>query len=70
MRYTVHAEQKMAERAIGRNEVESIVANPSRGIYEPLKRDRREHYGYAADGRSVNVVTNRAETVVITVVEQ
>jgi hypothetical protein len=38
--------------------------------YVPSSRDRIEHYGHAADGRLLNVVTNRAETVVLTVVEQ
>lgn len=60
----------MSAREITAVDVELVVGKPARGVYEPPRRDRREHYGYAADGRAINVVTNRAETVVITVVEQ
>jgi hypothetical protein len=47
-----------------------IVANPTRGMFEPPARDIIEHFGYAADGRALNVVTNRAEDLIITIVEQ
>jgi uncharacterized protein YuzE len=40
-------------------EVESAIDDPRRGTYEPAQRDRREHFGFAADGRPMNVVTNR-----------
>jgi hypothetical protein len=70
MRYTTHAEQKMAERNITQAEVEVVVANPERGKFDPPARDRREHFGYTSDRRPLNVVTNRAATVVITLVLQ
>jgi hypothetical protein len=59
----------MVERSITKVDVEEIIANPSRGTYEPPNRDRREHYRHAADGSAINVITNRAKTVVITAVE-
>jgi hypothetical protein len=57
----------MARRNISEADVERIVANPTRGTFA---RDIIEHFGYAADGRALNVVTNRAEDFIITVVEQ
>ncbi|MEA2664810.1 MAG: hypothetical protein QOI11_1754 [Candidatus Eremiobacteraeota bacterium] len=60
----------MSERAFSEGDVEAVLASPVRGTYVPAARDRAEHYGYAGDGRLLNVVTNRARTVVITVVEQ
>ena len=70
MRYSIHAEQKMVERRIPKVDVEQIIANPSRGTYEPPERDRREYYGRGADGSAIDVFTNRAKTVVITVVQR
>ncbi len=68
--YTDHARDQMRDRTCSEAEVEHIIANPARGTYAPRVRDRIEHYGFASDGRAINVVTNRAKTVVITVVEQ
>jgi hypothetical protein len=68
VRYSIHAEQQMVERSIPKVDVEQIIANPSRGTYEPPERDRREHFGHAADGSAIDVFTNRAKTVVITVI--
>jgi hypothetical protein len=59
----------MVERNIPKVDVEQIIANPSRGTYEPPYRDRQEHYKHATDGSTINVLTNRAKTVVITVAE-
>lgn len=70
MRYSGHAEERMSEYGLTRADVEAILRNPVRGIYRPASRDRREHYGYALDGRPMNVVTNAAVTVVITVVPE
>ncbi len=70
MRYSGHAEDRISEYGLTKAEVEAIVQNPVRGIYSPLLRDRREHFGYAAEGRPMNVVTNAAVTVVITVVPE
>ena len=60
----------MAERRYTRAEVEAVVANPARGRFAPPARNAIEHFGYAADGRLLNVVTNRAETLGITVIDQ
>ncbi len=60
----------MSERAFSEADVEAVLASPVRGTYAPAQRNRVEHYGYAAGGRLLNVVTNRARSVVITVVEQ
>ena len=70
MQYSEYALGRLAERCLTKAEVEGVIANPSRGIYEPRGRDRREHFGYAADGRRLNVVTDRAVSVVISVIEQ
>lgn len=70
MRYSVHAQENMIERNFSKADVEAVLAKPTRGTYIPPKRDRIEHYGHAADGRVLNVVTDRAEAIVITVVEQ
>jgi hypothetical protein len=69
-RYSDHAKLQMIDRQFTEAEVEAVIVNPERGVNLPKVRDRKEHLGYAADGRPMNVVTNRAETVVITVVEQ
>ena len=60
----------MAKRNIAEADVERTLANPARGTFEPPARDIIEHFGYAADGRALNVVTNRAKTLIITIVEQ
>jgi hypothetical protein len=70
VRYSIHAEQKMVERGIPKVDVEQIIVNASRGTYEPPERDRREYYGRGADGSAIDVFTNRAKTVVITVVQR
>ncbi|MEA2721638.1 MAG: hypothetical protein QOJ39_3502 [Candidatus Eremiobacteraeota bacterium] len=70
MRYSGHAEDRIAEYQLTKAEVAAIVQNPVRGIYSPMMRDCREHFGYAADGRPMNVITNAAATIVITVVPQ
>lgn len=49
MRYSGHAEDRMSEYGLAEAEVEAIVQNPIRGVYRPMLRDRREHYGYALD---------------------
>jgi hypothetical protein len=70
VQYSEHALRHLTDRFFTKTEVEAVIANPTRGIYEPKARDRREHFGYAADGRLLNVVTNKAVTVVISVIEQ
>jgi hypothetical protein len=69
--YSDRANDMMLERNFTEADVAQAVANPARGTYAPPARDRLDHFGYALDGRLLNVVvTNRAETTVITVVEQ
>ncbi len=68
--YTTHAQDQMLARDYSKNDVEQAIANPVRGTYAPPTRDRKEHFGTTTDGRAINVVTNRAGNVVITVVGQ
>ena len=70
MRYSDHAREHLTDRNFTEVEVEGVIANPTRGVHSPSARDRKEHFGYATDGRLLNVVTNRAATVVISVIEQ
>ncbi len=60
----------MMERGYTKGEVEQVVANPSRGRWAPPARDVIEHFGYASNARLLNVVTNRDETLVISVIDQ
>jgi hypothetical protein len=60
----------MARRNVTEADVERILANPTRGTFAPPARDIIEHFGLATDGRALNVVTNRAEDLIIPVVEQ
>ena len=50
-------------------DVERVVVYPFRGRYQPKVRDRSEQYGFSSEGRLLTVVTNRAVTVVITVID-
>ena len=60
----------MSERSISEADVESTLKNPARGRYQPPVIDRLESFGYTLDGRRLNVITNRAVTVVISVVDE
>jgi hypothetical protein len=60
----------MASRQFTKADVAAVLLYPSRGVYAPKARDRIEHYGLTSDGRKLNVVTNRAKTIVITVIEE
>ncbi len=70
MDYSNHARIRMGRRNVSQADVERIVEQPTRGTFRSPGRDIIEHFGYAADGRALNVVTNCAEDLVITVVEQ
>lgn len=70
MQYSVHARERMIEYGIAEAEVQAVIDTHRRGLYTPQARDRVEHFGYAADGSPLNVVTNRAVSVVITIVLQ
>jgi hypothetical protein len=58
---------RMRERYVSEQEILEIISMPT-SLYRPRVRDRIEHFGAARDGRRVYVVTNRARTVVISVV--
>jgi hypothetical protein len=58
----------MAKRTISEAEVRAVIANP-RAAYGPTARGRIEHYGHAADGRPLTVVTNATRTVIVTVID-
>jgi len=58
----------MAKRTISEAGALAVIANP-RGTYGPTARGRIEHYGHAADGRPLTVVTNATRTVIVTVIE-
>jgi hypothetical protein len=70
VRYSVHAERRIAQYGVSAAEVEAIVTNPTRGRYIPNVKGTIEHFGYAADGRPMNVVTDDKERFVITVVPE
>ncbi len=70
MRYSDHAIEHLRDRRFTTSDVLAVIANKTRGVYEPLVRDRRVHFGYSADGRLLNVVTDKAVTIVISVIEQ
>ncbi|MBV8298161.1 MAG: DUF4258 domain-containing protein [Candidatus Eremiobacteraeota bacterium] len=67
LQYSRHARDRMREDGISEDEVEAIVWYPVRRAVSPLAV---EHYGYADDGREFKIVTNRSETIVITVVDE
>lgn len=70
MRYSTHARKRMIDRTVTEAEALAILANPGRGTFAPPGRDVIEHFGNLADGRPINVVTNRARTLVITIIVQ
>jgi hypothetical protein len=70
MRYSDHAKQRMQQYGISEAEVEGIISRHQRGEWKPSERDITEHFDFAADGRAFNVVTNRAESIVVTVVPE
>jgi len=69
MQYSAHAKKQMAKRRFTQNDVESTIANPTRGAYAPAAKATLEHYGFAHNGRPLLVVTNRVKNYVITVIE-
>jgi hypothetical protein len=67
LQYSRHARERMEDYRISDDEVEAVV-------WYPLRRDTTpsaiEHYGFIDDGRKIKVVTNRAETFVITITDE
>ena len=70
MQYSRHAREQMLKRGFAAADIEAVITNPARGTNAPPARDAIEHFGYAADGRPMNVVTNRTRTLVITVTSE
>jgi hypothetical protein len=64
LRYSRHAIDRMQYYRIRTDEVEAVVWYPT---HRRVSQAAVEHYGYIDDGREVKVVTNRAETFVITI---
>jgi hypothetical protein len=58
--YTAHAKDQMLARDYSKSDVEQALADPVRGTFAPPARNRIEHFGYTAEGRIINVVTDRA----------
>ena len=69
MQYSARAKKQMAKRRFTQNDVESTIANPTRGAYALAAKATLEHDGFSQDGRPLLVVTNRVKNYVITVIE-
>jgi Domain of unknown function (DUF4258) len=67
LRYSRHARERMEHYHISGDEVEAVVWYPTRRDVTP---SAVEHYGFVDDGRSIKVVTNRAETFVFTITDE
>jgi hypothetical protein len=67
LQYSRHARERVERYHISEDEVEAVV-------WYPVQRDTTpsavEHYGFIDDGRKIKVVTNRAETVVVTITDE
>ena len=67
LQYSRHARERMERYHISDDEVEAVVSYPTRRDTTPTAV---EHYGFIYDGRKIKVVTNRAETVVVTITDE
>ena len=67
LQYSRHARQRMRLYRISEDEVEAVVWYPIRRGVTP---SAVEHYGFVDDGRTIKVVTNRAETFVFTITDE
>jgi hypothetical protein len=54
MRFTHHANERLAERGIDRADVRAVLAAPTR--VEDGRPGATNHYGQASDGRAIIVV--------------
>lgn len=70
MRYSHHARIRMTRLKLSDHEIDEAIASPKRGRYLPIARDTIERFHTTTTDPQINVVTDRAKTVVITVVEQ
>ena len=64
LKYSPHARKRLRKREITRDEVEAVVWCPTVRVAAGTSI---EHYGYSDDGREMKVVTDLAETFVITI---
>jgi hypothetical protein len=67
LQYSRHARKRMENYHISGDEVEAVVWYPIRRDVTP---SAVEHFGFIDDGREIKVVTNRAETFVITITDE
>jgi hypothetical protein len=67
LQYSRHARERMDSYHISDDEIEAVVWYPTR---RDTTRRGVEHYGFIDDGRKIKVVTNRAETFVITITDE
>ncbi|HTD33692.1 MAG TPA: hypothetical protein VK665_08540 [Candidatus Elarobacter sp.] len=67
LRYSRHAIDGMRVDGFFEDDAEGAVAWPTRRGRNP--DDTIEHFGYASDGRLINVVTDLSERYVITVID-
>jgi Domain of unknown function (DUF4258) len=67
LQYSRHARERMEYYCISEDEVEAVVWYP---IRREVTHSAVKHYGFVDDGRKIKVVTNRAETLVVTITEE
>ncbi len=67
LEYSPHAREKMSTDGISESDVEGTVDWPTRR--NRTYYGRIQHFGYSGDGRLINVVTDKSETYVITVID-
>lgn len=67
LQYSPHARAKMTSDAFFEDDVEGTVDWPVRR--QRSFHGRIKHFGYASDGRLINVVTDSTERYVITIID-
>jgi hypothetical protein len=67
LQYSRHARERMEYYRISEDEVEAVVWYP---IRREVTHSAVKHYGFVDDGREMKVVTNRAETIVVTITDE
>jgi hypothetical protein len=67
LEYSPHAREKMISDGFNEDDVEGTIDWPVRR--ERSYHGRIKHFGYASDGRRLNVVTDSTERFVITIID-
>lgn len=67
LKYSPHARHKMSRDGVLEDDVEATVQYPTERRRSYLGRIL--HFGYTSDGRLINVVTDRSERFVHTVID-